>query len=101
MSASTPKPDGGKSSPSSGVFAPGGHDSAHLSRHMLALTDLFRTNAQKMPDAMVTEMGRTLGGAAPTMETGMTVGLRRTVAAGPSMLPHPADTPRSGSYVLA
>src|SRR3546814_18375638 len=82
MSASTPKPDGGKSSPSSGVFAPGGHDSAHLSRHMLDLTDLFRANDQKMPEAMVTEMRRHLEGAVTKVETGMMFGLSRQAEKG-------------------
>src|SRR3546814_14325752 len=91
MSASTPKPDGGKSSPSSGVFAPGGHDSAHLSRHMLDLTDLFRANDQKMPDAMVTEMRRHLEGAVTTVETGMMFGLRSKAAEVAPMLPDPVD----------
>src|SRR3546814_8817646 len=76
MCASPPKPDGDKSSSSSGVFAPGGHDSAHVSRHMLDLTDLFRANDQKMPDSMVTEVRRHLEVAVTTVQTGMMFGLR-------------------------
>src|SRR3546814_12021248 len=96
MSASTPKPDGGKSSPSSGVFAPGGHDSAHLSRHMLDLTDLFRANDQKMPDAIVTEMRRHLVAPVTTVSTGMMFGLRSKAAEVEPILPDAVATPGYG-----
>jgi hypothetical protein len=92
MTASNHQPDGGRSSRSSGVFAPGGHDAAHLSRHMLDLTDLFRANDQKMPDAMVTEMRRHLEGCVTTVETGMLFDLRAKAANIASLLPDAVDT---------
>lgn len=76
MTARTLQPDGGRASRSSGVFAPGGHDAAHLSRHMLDLTDMFRANDRKMPDAMVTEMRRHLESCVTTVETAMLYGLK-------------------------
>lgn len=76
MTARTLQPDGGRPSRSSGVFAPGGHDAAHLSRHMLDLTDMFRANDRKMPDAMLTEMRRHLESCVTTVETAMLYGLK-------------------------
>src|SRR3546814_15545922 len=59
---------------------------------MLDLTDLFRANDQKMPDAMVTEMHRHLEGAVTTVETGMMFGLRSKAAEVAPMLPDAVDT---------
>lgn len=92
MTARNHQPDGGTSARSIGVFAPGGHDAAHLTRHMLDLTDLFRANDRKMPDAMVTEMRRHLEGAVTTVETGMMFGLRAKAADVAPLLPDAVDT---------
>src|SRR3546814_13646317 len=59
---------------------------------MLDLTDLFRANDQKMPDAMVTEMRRHLEGAVTTVETGMMFGLRSKAAEVAPMMPDAVET---------
>ena len=92
MTARNHQPDGGFSARSSGVFAPGGHDAAHLSRHLLDLTDIFRANDRKMPDAMVTEMRRHLEGCVTTVETGMLFALRAKAGEIASLLPDAVDT---------
>lgn len=92
MTARNHQSDRDSSARSSGVFAPGGHEAAHLTRHMLDLTDLFRANDRKMPDAMVTEMRRHLEGSVTTVETGMLLALRARAGEVASLLPDAVDT---------
>lgn len=92
MTARNHQSNGGAHLQSNGVFAPGGHDAAHLSRHQLDLTDLFRANDRKMPDAMVTEMRRHLEGCVTTVETGMLFALRAKAGEVASLLPDAVDT---------
>lgn len=59
---------------------------------MLDLTDLFRANDRKMPDAMVTEMRRHLESCVAMIETAMLFGLRAKADEVAPLLPDAVDT---------